>query len=1110
MAKEGFDDYRRHRLDKKENARETLVLDAAAPLTDGVLSWRKVQWCRLSVGDIIKLERDEPVPADIVLLNSTSVRESNVTYVETMGIDGETNLKRKITVKSVAEACATPEKLIACSVKFVTEDPNSDLSTFKGRVIVDEQALPLTNDNAIYRGSVLRNTDEVIATVVYSGEECKIRVKPSDKRYARTKAPRLQSVLNMIIMLVACFVVALSIYNTLAYQAWKSNIESKLFYLSAAEVPFHQEIFGFIIMFATMVPLSFYTTMEIIKLSQIFFLNTDIEMYDEKSDIPFEARTSTINEDLGQVTHIFSDKTGTLTENEMKFRKLYVPGTQWTHEDVQSPGRETLQGADQSKHGPPTMSSRTELGGERTTGELVNYIFQKPDSEFARSARLMLLCMALCHSCVPETRKHGTVFDFQASSPDELALVRAAQEMGFLMRSRNHDTVTLEISSPKDLSIKTETYEILSAIEFSNSRKRMSVVVRFPDGKICVICKGADSIILERLKLAHNTPQGNGETHRRDEHAKKNWSPGRTEIVDRSANGHPEVDVDKHSSIPDGITLGDAQVIDDCIRSVKGFANESLRTLVYAYRFIDEAEYEDWRKVWDNAATTISDNEKMVEDAAELIEVDFELAGATGLEDELQQGVPESIDKLRRANIKIWILTGDKQETAINIGRSCGLIQENSEILMLTDKDRLGSRDLEEMITSGIATLQAASHRVVIVDGHTLATVYNDHSGVLEDHFFDLVALIDSVICCRAQPSQKAQLVGSVRKRVPGSVTLAVGDGANDIAMIQEAQIGIGITGKEGLQAARSSDYSIAQFRFLQRLLLVHGRWNYVRTCKYVLGTLWKEIVFFLTQALFQRWNGFTGTSLYEPSSLATFNTLFTSLPVIVIGIFEKDLAASTLMAVPELYKSMGQSNGAFSIWIYVGWTAMAVAESMIIYFGILILFANADATMSDNSLFPMGDLGFVAAIIVISMKLQIIEMHNKSIVAFLSILLSVGAVFGWNILLALTYSTTSLYKARGEFLNGFGKDPTWWLTLVFIVVCVYLLECGVIGCRKAFFSTDTDVFQELECETALREDFERTSAAEATSRSCRNGSRYSDELGGRMNEVDIALQEFQ
>jgi phospholipid-translocating ATPase len=305
----------------------------------------------------------------------------------------------------------------------------------------------------------------------------------------------------------------------------------------------------------------------------------------------------------------------------------------------------------------------------------------------------------------------------------------------------------------------------------------------------------------------------------------------------------------------------------------------------------------------------------------------FELAGATAIEDKLQQGVSESIDKLCRANIKIWVLTGDKRETAINIGHSCGLIKVYSTILILNDEN--GSGHMEEMIRSRISTLKTAAHSVVAVDDYTLATIYNEPSGFLKAIFFDLVVLVDSVICCRAQPSQKAQLVNGIRKRVPNSVTLAVGDGSNDIAMIQETHIGIGITGKEGFQAARSSDYSIAQFRFLQKLLLVHGRWNYIRTCKYALGTLWKEVVFFLTQALFQRWNGFTSTSLYEPWSLTTYNTLFTSLPVQVISIFEKDLAASTLLAIPELYKTMGQKNGGFNVWIYFGWTAMAVAESM-------------------------------------------------------------------------------------------------------------------------------------------------------------------------------------
>lgn len=184
---------------------------------------------------------------------------------------------------------------------------------------------------------------------------------------------------------------------------------------------------------------------------------------------------------------------------------------------------------------------------------------------------------------------------------------------------------------------------------------------------------------------------------------------------------------------------------------------------------------------------------------------------------------------------------------------------------------------------------EAVAHSVVVIDGHTLSIVQED--AALKALFLELVTMVDSVICCRASPSQKAALVHSIRSRVKKSVTLAIGDGANDIAMIQEAHVGIGITGKEGLQAARTSDYSIAQFRFLSKLLLVHGRWNYVRTCKYTIGTFWKEIVFYLTQALYQRYNGYTGHSLYESWSLTMFNTLFTSLPIIFLGIFEQDLS---------------------------------------------------------------------------------------------------------------------------------------------------------------------------------------------------------------------------
>jgi phospholipid-translocating ATPase len=668
-----------------------------------------------------------------------------------------------------------------------------------------------------------------------------------------------------------------------------------------------------------------------------------------------------------------------------------------------------------------------------------------------------------------------------------------------------------------------EAYEILDVIEFSSNRKRMSVVVRFPDGRVCVICKGADSVVMKRLKLSGIATQTATEVEMRAERRKsmeasialrrrstqidrkrsiKHGDPRRssvrrsTEVGDwltsrendvslENSNVYSETrqsttfsdprssmayeDEEMHDDIPVG---DDTAIIESCVQSVNEFATDGLRTLLYAYRFIDESEYAEWKRAYDEATISLVDREDKVEKAGEMIEHELDLAGATAIEDKLQDGVPESMDKLRRANIRIWMLTGDKRETAINIGHSCRLIKDYSTTMIL-DRE-LG--DVQEAIGNGILTLQTKeiAHSVIIVDGHTLAVIAG--TPVLEALFYDLAILADSVICCRAQPSQKALLVRGIRKRIPSSITLAIGDGANDIAMIQEAHVGIGITGKEGLQAARTSDYSIAQFRFLNKLLLVHGRWNYVRTCKYILGTLWKELVFFLTQALFQRWNGYTGTSLYEPWSLATFNTLFTSLPVLVMGIFEKDLAASTLLAVPELY-TKGQKDGGFNIWVYLGWTAMASAEAMILFFVMVALFANVYTTR-DASLFAMGDLDFVAVVIIISMKMQLIEMHDKSIIAFMAIVLSIGAVFLWNILLACIYPLkTPIYRVHSSLFKGFGKNPTWWFTLFMIVFCIGILEISVSAFRKRFFPTDADVFQELEHDPKLKERFEEAAA---------------------------------
>ena len=288
--------------------------------------------------------------------------------------------------------------------------------------------------------------------------------------------------------------------------------------------------------------------------------------------------------------------------------------------------------------------------------------------------------------------------------------------------------------------------------------------------------------------------------------------------------------------VDEALVLDDAAVFERCFQHVDDFASEGLRTLLFGYRFLDEKEYAGWKKIYLDATTSLVDRQKLIENAGEMIEQNFDLAGATAIEDKLQKGVPETIDKMRRANIKIWMLTGDKRETAINIAHSARICRSYSEVVILDHT----TGEVEQRMAATLLdiTKGAIPHSVIVVDGGTLAEI--EANITLSMLFFDLVVVADSVICCRASPSQKASLVKKIRTKVNGSLTLAIGDGANDIAMIQEAHVGIGVSGKEGLQAARISDYSIAQFRFLQKLLLVHGRWNYVRTSKYVLVTFWK------------------------------------------------------------------------------------------------------------------------------------------------------------------------------------------------------------------------------------------------------------------------------
>ncbi|ORY60272.1 P-type ATPase [Pseudomassariella vexata] len=1229
IAKEGYDDYKRHRLDKLENANTVTVLGrpltqrAAAGSAKWLLSristsrkpipaipddhddgdvdqdykWRRVQWKDVKVGDILRLSRDEEVPADLVLLHATG--ENGLAYIDTMALDGETNLKSR-EASPAFKGCSTIAAIRACQAELVLEDPNPDLYRFDGRVTTGDRTVPLTLNEIVYRGTILRNTERAIGIVINTGEECKIRLNAN--QHPKAKKPALEAVSNKIVITLAAYVIILSVGCSMGYIIWRGSTEKNAFYLSDATVPFKEIIIGFAIQFNNVIPLALYISLEIVKIGQMLMLNGDMEMYDEATDTPARCNTNTILENLGQISYVFSDKTGTLTDNVMKFRKLSIAGTSWLHEmDLESEAepspveqvvsftpskvvsrksREATRVIPESHEpsiaspisitvtSPPLGRSSSHYGRrssshwrstgrpdhpqpELTTTDLLEYLQLRPASPFARKARDYILCLALCHTCLPEVKDDKV--DFQASSPDELALVRAAQDLGYLVMHRSSQSVTLKITSENDE--KTETYEILDVIEFSSKRKRMSIVVRYPDGRICIICKGADSMILPRLKMANLALKKASEVRqsadmeiemlRRSEqleprnsfggrpsltlarrsigasvpaHLKKRPAIERTQSFEASKvrrsednrASRPSLGVrtvsfdiaktlatpspmspspidNKFSFIDDPLINDDSAVFTRCFKHLDDFATEGLRTLLFARKFIPAQEYRMWKKIYNEATTSLVNRQEMIEEAGEMIEQSLDLVGASAIEDKLQKGVPETVDRLRRANIKIWMLTGDKRETAINIAHSARICRPASDIFILDSS----KGDLETQILAAAEDIQAGCiHSVVVIDGQTLAVV--EQSPRLKILFYTLIPTINAVICCRASPAQKSSIVKAIRQRIPTALTLAIGDGANDLAMISAAHVGVGISGKEGLQAARVADYAIAQFRFLQRLLLVHGRWNYVRTAKFIIATFWKEMFFYLPTALYQRYNGYTGTSLYESWSLTVLNTLFTSLCVIVPGVWEQDLSAQTLLAVPELYVH-GQRNMGLNIRMYVGWMLTGVLAGFVTWFAVWAGYGGVLGMIDDEGLFAQGDLAFSVCIVWINVKLLIVETHNKTSLVLGSFAITFAGWWAWNAFLAAAYAPApSPYAVRGGFTTTFGRDPLWWLTLI-VIVCILLsveLVCKTVrrnllvarlwrwppwkggseGVGESVEEWDLELWQELEKDPVVRE----------------------------------------
>ncbi|XP_061107589.1 probable phospholipid-transporting ATPase IA isoform X2 [Conger conger] len=960
-VKEIIEDLKRHSADSVVNKKKTQVFRNGA--------WKTVHWQKVEVGDIIRVNGREYVPADTIILSSSEPQA--MCYIETSNLDGETNLKIRQGLQVTAEL-RDDDSLSRLVGSMECENPNRHLYDFVGNIRLEGQStVPLGPDQILLRGAQLRNTQWVHGIVVYTGHDTKLMQNSTSPPL---KLSNVEQITNFQILALFGCLLAISLVCAIGQTIWKVQHGNDAWYMDlnyGGAANFGLNFLTFIILFNNLIPISLLVTLEVIKFIQAFFINWDTDMHYEVTNTPAMARTSNLNEELGQVKYIFSDKTGTLTCNVMQFKKCTIAGLAYGH---------TAQVAEEVGFNDPSL--------------LENLQRNHPT---APTIREFMTMMAVCHTAVPE--RTGDEIIYQAASPDEGALVRAARDLGFVFSGRTPDSVIINCLSQE------ERYELLNVLEFTSSRKRMSVIMRTPSGKIRLYCKGADTVIYDRLAASSKYKE---------------------------------------------ITL----------THLEQFATEGLRTLCYAVADISEVSYQEWVEVYHSAATALQHRALKLEESYERIEKNLQLLGATAIEDKLQDKVPETIETLMKADIKIWILTGDKQETAINIGHSCKLLTKNMGLLVINEDSFDGAREALSQHCSMLGDpLHKDSDFALIIDGKTLQHALTFAARQL---FLDLALSCKAVICCRVSPLQKSDVVEMVKKQVR-VITLAIGDGANDVGMIQTAHVGVGISGNEGLQAANSSDYSIAQFKYLKNLLLVHGAWNYNRVTKCILYCFYKNIVLYIIEIWFAFVNGFSGQILFERWCIGLYNVIFTALPPLTLGIFERSCRKENMLKYPELYKTSQNAMG-FNTKVFWAHCLNGLFHSIILFWFPLAAFKHDTVFGSGKTpdYLLLGNMVYTFVVITVCLKAGL-ETSSWTMFSHIAIWgsISLWVVFFW--IYSSLWPLITLAPDMSGQANMMFSSGVFWMGLIFIPITSLIFEVAYKVMKKVFFKTLVDEVQELE-----------------------------------------------
>ncbi|XP_076273548.1 phospholipid-transporting ATPase VD isoform X2 [Rhynchophorus ferrugineus] len=1126
--KDLFEDRRRHASDKNINNSTCRIYNSESS------RYIKVLWKDVRVGDLIHLSNNEVVPADILVLKSSD--PSGLCYIDTGHLDGETNLKQRQVARGFIEKhhCFDPSKFRS---KIEVEAPTTKIYRFHGAIVHPSGGrVPVGTDNLLLRECLLKNTDFVEGIVVYAGHETKALLNNGGPRYKRSS---LEKQMNQDVIYCVLILIFLCIIGAIGCKLW-------LLSYSDLPEPFRSEyepsteaflaFWIYVIILQIMIPLSLYVTLELCKILQVYHIHHNSDLYDPETNKRVECRALNITEELGQIQYIFSDKTGTLTENRMIFRKCAIAGIDYNHPELENGG---LNGS--NKQGNLSVMINKNLWGDLVQEDCMSE--QVYSSRAVHSARIQefLLFLAVCNTVVCSRHPHhdnmnasGIIIEpvpniisdngdnikkmdysnstsaplkdkytrleesrsvtpspplnpyssdrglsnlsglsaidsadnspeslqsqgsskssqrpkllgipsmgflgrrnnsntnltdeqkvrlnqagtpspgdlkpiYEAESPDELALVDAAYIYRCKLVKRTPTEVTVDV--PQDGRM---VFKILNILPFDSTRKRMSVIFEHPvTNEIILYCKGADTSVLPYLTPSEDDSEQKFILNKTQQH-------------------------------------------------LSNYAREGLRVLVMAKRVLTQHEYNEWYRKHQEAELATDNLEKRIRESFSNIECKMTLLGVTGIEDRLQEGVPETLSALISAGIVVWVLTGDKPETAINIAYSAKLFSPQMELLKIMARSKGSAEstincylaDIERQLSDsddnptdvyGINTVPSSSGssarspymrpsnqngRALVVDGKTLTYILDRRSNLTKP-FLRLTTYCNSVLCCRATPLQKAYIVKVVKEELKMR-TLAIGDGANDVSMIQTADVGIGISGQEGMQAVMAADFALSRFKYLERFLLVHGHWSYDRLSKMVLYFFYKNATFVFLIFWYQFYCGFSGAVMIDQMYLMLYNLLFTSLPPIAIGVYDQDAPDKLLREKPYLYKNgrLGRSYKSYSFWLTM---ADSLYQSICVFW---ICQAAYDGT--DVDVFEFGAVSTTACMFVMLFHVSI-EIRAWTIIQVLSIVLSIGAFY----LYSLLYNTFCI--------NCFGLPSTYWTIQISMQRPAYwlvtLLSCVV------------------------------------------------------------------